>query len=438
MKAREVVLAILIILAGIFITEVKSGRLEWRWDVGDFQFARAEEFLFEETQDIAAPLPAEIEIQNAHGTVAVEGAETGAIVIRFKKRVFRKEAEDAQKTAEAIKMIVNRAGTRLVLSTNREDFRRRHFETDFKLTVPLGTPVIVRNSHGLVQVGGTGRTDISNPHGEVVAADIRGGLVLETRHEDVTIDGVRGDARFTCPSADVVAKNIDGELIVDHSYGRLRLENVVGKLTVNGRNSEVFARGLGAAAEIRSSYEPVSVIRARDVTIRGRNNEISVAEVTGRCEVSTEYGTVRVDGLIGDLMVEGRKTGVVGRNLKGESLKVLTSHENVELLGFSGGATVNLSHASLVLEPEDVTGPLSVRGDYADIRLVWPSGGRNPFEAETRQGTIFWGLAIPPSSSTTNGTSITKAFLDETGRPPVVLRTTYGDIRVEESSRRPS
>jgi DUF4097 and DUF4098 domain-containing protein YvlB len=437
MKAREVVLAVIIILAGVFISQVKSGRMAWDWEVGDFTFVKGEEFVFEEAQGLTAPPPAEVEILNAHGTVAVEGTEDPAVTIRFKKRVYRRNREEAQKIADELRLVVNRTGDRLVLSTNRDAFRRRPFETDFKVSIPAGTPLLVRNSYGLVQVVGTGKTDIANPHGEVAAADIRGELVLEARHEPVTVDGVRGAAHLSCPYSRTVIKNVQGELVIDHAHDELRLEEIAGRLTVNGRNSRIFARGLGPEAEIRTTYEPVTVTRAGSLTIRGHHNDITVIGASGRCDLANAHGTVRVEDLAGDLKVEARNTSVVGSRLQGGTLSIVTTYENVDLRGFSGGGTVAFSHAKLVLEPEAIAGPLEVRGESGDVRLVWPaSGTRHPFQAEARQGTVFWGLAEAPAVATTNGTSVTKAFLDERTAPTISIKTTHGDVRVEATPRR--
>ncbi|MBM3312891.1 MAG: DUF4097 domain-containing protein [Candidatus Aminicenantes bacterium] len=359
------------------------------------------------------------------------------MTIRFKKRIYRRNRADAQKIADELKMVVNRAGDRLVLSTNRDSFRRRPFETDFRVSVPAGTPVLVRNSYGLVQVAGTGNTDVSNPHGEVTAADIRGEFVLDTSYEPVTVDGVRGPAHLSCPHARAVVKNVQGELVIGHAHGELRLEGIDGKLTVNGRNSKIIARGLGAAAEIRTTYEPVTITRAGALTIRGHHNDIAVTGAAGLCDITNAYGTVRVDDLAGDLKVDARNTAVIGRRLRDGTVSVVTTYEDVELLGFSGGATVAFSHAKLILGPDALAGPLDVRGESGDIRFIWPpSGTRHPFQAEAKQGTIFWGLADPPSVATTNGTSVTKAFLDETSAPLVSIKTTYGDVRVEAAPRR--
>jgi DUF4097 and DUF4098 domain-containing protein YvlB len=205
------------------------------------------------------------------------------------------------------------------------------------------------------------------------------------------------------------------------------------KLTVNGRSSRVFAKDLAGETEIRSTYEPIAVTKARAVTIRGHHNEVEINETAGPCDVTNEYGIVRVSDLTGDLKIDGRNTEVVGRRLRAEVINIVTTYEKVYLAGFSGRVSVNVSHAPLVLEPETLTGPVDVQGDYADIRFVWPVGARHPFEAKTRQGVIRWGLAERPSVETSNGTAITKAFLGETSRPAIKIVTTYGDIRVEES-----
>ncbi|MBM3295430.1 MAG: DUF4097 domain-containing protein [Candidatus Aminicenantes bacterium] len=438
MKAREVVLAILIILAGTAVSLVKSGRIGWDGDVGDFVFSRGEEFVFEDVLEIDPPLPGRIEILNARGSVTVEAAETDTAAVGFKKRIVRRTREEAEQLSGELKMIVNRTEDRLILSTNREDFRRRTFETDFQVAVPAGSSVLIKNSRGPVRTTGTGPTEISNFRGDVVAASVGGTLVLEASYGSVTVDGVHGQARLTCPQSDVVVKNVQGDLVIDHCYGRIRVENASERLTINGRHSKVLARNIGGEAEIRTTYEPVTVIQGRDVIIRGHHNAVTITDTTGTCDIANEYGSVRLDNLAGDVKFQGRKAGFVGRGVRAGTLSIVTSYENVDLRGFTGEATISVGHAAILLEPEEITGPLTVEGNRADIRFLWPAEARNPFEAEARQGTIFWGLALPPSSATTNGTPITKAFLEETGRPAVVLRTTYGDIRVEESPRRPS
>lgn len=435
MKAREVVLAVLIILAGIAVTGVKSGRLAWSWDAGDFIWGRGEEFIFEETHDIAAPLPAEIQVVNGRGTVSVEGAETDKITVHFAKRVYRRKKDDAQKIAAEVKLIVDRSEQRLVLSTNRESFRRAAFETDFKVTVPVGLITQVRNKYGLVRAGKTGRTEIFNRHGDVVVSSLLGPLVLENSYDDVEINGIQGSARIILHHADLTARKIQGETVIDHSYGKVRVEDLSDRLTINGRHSEVVARSLGADAEIHDSYDSVSVRKARGVKIIGHHCEIDVQQTVGLCDLANEYGTIRIGDLQGDLKIEARKTEVSGRLVRAEAIVASTTYEKLELLGFSGRASVSDSHAPIVLEPEAFTGPVEVRGSYSDVTLVWPAGARHPFEAETRQGAIRWGLSEPPSVQTSNGTSVTKAFLDETGRPPVRIVTSYGDVRVNAAGR---
>jgi DUF4097 and DUF4098 domain-containing protein YvlB len=430
MKAREVILAIFIILAGTFVTSLKTGRLSWNADIGDFTFHRGEEFVFEETSEIPAPLLREIEIRNAHGTVAVEGGDAAAVTITFTKRVYRRTRAEAQRIADRIRMDVDRTDPRLVLSTNREEFRRRPFETDFKVTVPTGTAVFVRNSYGLVRAGRTGRTEISNRHGEVLVSTLSGPLVLENSYENVEVDGVQGEARLACPHSDVVVRNVQGDLFVDHNYGKLRCEKIGNRLTIHGSHSEVFAKDIGGDAEIQSSYEPITVSLAKAVTIRGHHSEIDVNETEGTCDVANSYGPIRVSGLKGDLIVDGRKAEVIGRLIRAGTISVATTYEKVELIGFSGGASVRIGHARLLLEPETITGPIDVQGSYADVAIRWPAGARHPFEAETRQGTIHWDLGERPSVETSNGVSVTKAFLEATDKPAVKIATSYGDIRV--------
>jgi DUF4097 and DUF4098 domain-containing protein YvlB len=110
---------------------------------------------------------------------------------------------------------------------------------------------------------------------------------------------------------------------------------------------------------------------------------------------------------------------------------ISTSYQDVELLNFTGKTTVLLTHGDLVLEPESVTGPIDVQASYAGIRFGWPGDEKFPFEAQTKNGNIIWNLAERPSLEETNGQSMVKAFLTETGKSSIKISTTHGDIRVE-------
>ena len=436
MKAKEIILAILIIAAGAFIYYAQSGKLDWEFDgeVGPF-FMNWDEFAYEETQEIQAPLPQEIQVLNAHGNVEIQGTEGDKITISFKKRVWRKNEAEAKKVADQLKMIVNREAPKLVLSTNRDDFRVKRFETNFKISVPIGMTVLVKNSYGLVRTGKTGKTDLTNPHGQIQAFEVGGDLIVDNSYENVEAGGIMGACRITSPHSDVTVRDIQGELIIAHSYGKIHLENIEKDAAVDGSHSEIFGKGLKGRADIETSYEKIILADTGPVKIRGHHCDVEIDGAKGLVDISDNYGRIQVGSIQVDLRVEGPNLEISAKAVSAEDIWISSSHENVDLIGFTGKATVALSHGNIALEPDAITGPIDVQATYTNIRLSWPKGWRFPFEAEARSGQIHWGLSEKPSVETTNGSSVTKAFMGETGKPSLKLFTSCGDIRIEELAR---
>jgi hypothetical protein len=431
MKAREIFLALALIAFGALTYYAKSGRLQVDGDGGWLFWGHTEAFLFEESaQTIPGPLPRELQVINAHGAVEIRGAETDAITVAFKKSINRRTREEAQKVADQLKMVVNREEPRLILSTNRDDFRRKNFETRFTITVPLGMTVFVRNSYGPVKIEKTGAADIVNPHGAISAGSIGGRLGVDGSYEDVDIHDIRGDARITAPHAKVIAVGVQGELLVDANYAELFLENVDRNVRVGALHSSVNGKNLKGEVEIKNSYEKVVLAGTGPAKIFGHHSDVEAEGVDGPLEIGNAYAKLTLGGVKGDLRIEGSNLEVHAERVTAREIYVSTSYENVEILGFRGTATIVQRHGNVALEPDTLTGPIDVRASYAAVRLGWPAGLRAPFEGETKSGAIHWNLADKPAFEETNGKSVTRAYPDSAG-PTIKIVTSYGDIRIE-------
>lgn len=431
MKAREIFLALALIAFGALTYYAKSGRLQVEGDGGWLFWGHTEEFLFEEAaQTIPGPLPRELQVINAHGAVEIRGAETDAITVTFKKIVNRRTREDAQKVADQLKMVVNREEPRLILSTNRDDFRRKNFETRFTITVPLGMTVFVRNSYGPVKIEKTGPADIVNPHGPVSAGSIAGRLGVDGSYEDVDVRDIRGDARITAPHAKVIVVGVKGELMIDADYAELFLENVDRNVRIGALHSSVNGKNLKGEVEIKNSYEKIILAGTGPTKIFGHHSDVEAEGIDGPLEIGNAYAKLTVGGVNGDLRIEGSNLEVHAGRVAAREITISTSYENVEILGFSGTTTIVQRHGDVVLEPAELTGPIDVRASYGAVRLGWPAGLKAPFEAETKSGVIHWNLADKPSFEETNGTSVTRAYMDAAG-PAIKILTSYGDIRIE-------
>ena len=431
MKAREIFLALALIAFGALTYYAKSGRLQIEGDGGWLFWGHTEEFLFEETaQTIPGPLPRELRVINAHGAVEIRGEETDAITVTFRKSVNRRTREEAQKVADQLKMVVNREEPRLILSTNRDDFRRKNFETRFTITVPLRMAVFVRNSYGPVKIEKTGAADIVNPHGAVSAGAIGGRLAVDSSYEDVDVHDVQGDARITASHDKIIAVGIRGELLVDAPYAEIFIEDADRNVRVGALHSSVNGKNLKGEVEIKNSYETVVLAGTGPAKIFGHHSDIEAEGIAGPLEIGNAYAKLTLGGVNGDLRIEGANLEVHAERVTAREIYVGTSYENIEILGFSGKATIVQRHGDVALEPAELTGPIDVRASYAAVRLGWPAGLRAPFEGETKSGVIHWNLADKPAFEETNGKSVTRAYPDAAG-PGIKILTSYGDIRIE-------
>ncbi len=440
MRFRDVVLVVVLILAGFVFFQFKTG--QWRFD-GDWAWFDdwnwgfdGREVIAEDTRTFEAPLPPAIEIANGHGRVEVRGGDQDFAQMTFRKVVWRRDPEEAKSVAAQVKYTATATADTLTLSTNREEFRRKSFETAFILTVPRSMVVRVSNGYGPVQIERVKEAAVRNRHGQVHVAGIDGPCVLETSHEDVEAREIMGSCRIVNSHADVRAFLVGGDLSVETSYGRVRVEDAGGRADLRARNSDVEARRVTGAVTVETSYEKVLLDDVGPAKVTGHNMAVAAQNVRGGLEVRTSHQPVRAAGVRGDLLIDARNAAVTARDIDGPAISVETSYENVVLDDFSGDVSVVCRNGDVHLGPRDLRGGMNVRGEHGRIVLLWPSGGTARLEARSRGGSIIWGLAGDPDVNETNGVAVLKAFAASTAAPLIYLSTSYDDIRIDEAGRR--
>ncbi len=436
MRFREIVLLAVLLVAGFVVYQVQTGGWDIRFDWDEEWFGLSREYSYEETLVFEAPVPAALEVQNGHGWVEVRGGDQGHIELTFKKIIRRRSEEDAQDVAGQLQYTVRRDEDRLALGTNREEFRRRNFETGFILTVPRRMTVEVVNAHGPVRVESVAGLVVRNRHGKLFVSDIRGPCTLETSYQAADVDGVDGDCSITSKHASVRAASVSGGLRVETSYARARVEDVGGRADIVGRHMEVEARRVGGPVSVETSYQKVALEDVGPAVVRARHSSITAATVRGDLDIETSYQRVRATDVSGDLKVASRNGSVSATRVGGGSVSVRTSYANVELDGFSAEVSVVLRNGNAVLKPIDLKHGMEVRNEHGMILLDWPAGEAARLEARTRGGAVDWGLDGKPDAVTSNGSSVLKAFQDRADRPALYLETTYADIRIKEAGRK--
>jgi len=439
MKAREIILLIFIILGGFLLTQSDKGRIDWNWgwdweDGEGLFFARSHEFTAQETKTIEAPLPEELVIDNSHGDVEVQPSADGSLTVSLQTKAYRRSEEEAREAAQAVHLTVDRQGAKLVLSTNRDTFRTKRFQTNWLIRLPEGRAIDIRNSYGQVKTERTGGTSITNSHGPVASRDVRGTFVCQTSYDDVTLSDLAADCRVECQHGSVRAARVKGRVEVTSSYGEVRVEDAGADVVINGVHAEIAVLKVGGTVKAETTYRDISLAETGPATVIGHHSDVDAQEINGDLDVADIYGRVSVRGVRGSLSVHGRSLEIKGRTISGPKLSLSTSYQNVDLADFSGQTDITTAHGSVSLQPSRIGGDIIVQAEHSEIRLAWPSGAVLPLEARTRNGSIHWGLQGKPDLEKTNGESLLRAFGQAAGGPRVNLNTSYADIILEPAA----
>lgn len=436
MKTKEIILLIFIILAGVIFYHAYTGKINVDFDWGEGFFFTYDEFVYEDSQQITPPFPPEIQVINAHGDVVVQGTDEEKITVSFQKKIWRRKEEQAEKVSKDLRMLVEKDEQTLMISTNRDEFKRKHFETHFKISVPAGMKAKIKSSYGRVKVFGVGKTDIDNRHGDVIALDIRGDLRIENSYEDVEVENVQASCHIESRHSDVTVNNVKGMTKIINSYGTIHAENISQEITIECPHTSVSGQNLNGPVEIDSSYEKIVLHDADSVIIRGNHSPVEVSGAKGYVNITDSYSRVDLNNIQGNIKIDGRKLTVDGRSIIGDEISISSSYEDIDLTEFSGKTSISLSHGKLQLSPSPLTHPIEVKSQYTDIVLYWPPGEKYPVEAQVKGGDIQWNLPFDLSFQEENSMSIIKAFVQEIGKSSIFLSSTYGTIRIEEQLRK--
>jgi DUF4097 and DUF4098 domain-containing protein YvlB len=434
MKAKEIILLLFIIAAGVFFYHAQTGKIDVVWD--DFIGFDFNEYTYQETQVIEPPLPASLKVVNSHGGVEVVGAETDRISLIFEKRVWRRNEEKAKEVADQLHPIITKSDAGVTITTNRSDLKRRNFETNFLITVPFGLAVDVVNSYGPVKADQVREASIKNPHGDVTVTHVQGGALIENSYEDIQVSDLKSNCTIKSGHADISVKEVGGEVNIENSYGKVDLRKVSQRATITSPHTEIWAEDVAGPLEVRNSYEKISLRRVGASRLEGSHSEIDVETVSGDLEITNSYEPVVLKSVRGNLRINGDHISVSAGDVVGDTIYVSTNYENVDLTDFAGKTTILLAHGEITLTPLPLTAPLEVRATYSPIRFFWPGEDRYPVDAQTKSSEIFWNLSGNVSTEEKDSLTLLRAFSEVTDKPQILLSTTYGDIEFEKGPAR--
>ena len=128
---------------------------------------------------------------------------------------------------------VTERGTRLRVTSSRitieaEGYRGRSSDSQYEISVPEGTRVILRSMNGSLTVRGVkGEVDLNTNNGDVAVTDAVGRVEMVTLSGDATVTRARGEVSATSLNGTVTLNDVQGSSVVGESTsGDVEMINV--------------------------------------------------------------------------------------------------------------------------------------------------------------------------------------------------------------------
>lgn len=176
-----------------------------------------------------------IELETENGDIELVGATGSAVEVRYTRRARANNDEAARELLKQQYFTVDATADRLSIQSEKpagqEAFRRR-VRTDYRITVPTGSIVTIKNENGAVTLTGVnGRFTIDSTNGRVMGREVSGGLDVQMVNgivivqmlsvtSDIRVTTVNGHAILGLPpntNATVEATTLNGGVIVQDS-----------------------------------------------------------------------------------------------------------------------------------------------------------------------------------------------------------------------------
>jgi Putative adhesin len=460
MKFRKVALFFLIVSFGLIVEGINVTRNVLNDESfegfrginldGDFPFrvsrfsGPSEDFTEARTEDARGI--SGVEVSNAFGDVTVRRTSdpNAAITVSLRKEVFTRRSESAQEISDKVKLVVNREGGVVRISTTRNPKASYRVKTHIEIETPTPLDTEVTNRHGRIVVEGARAVKVSGEFDEMRVADITGDCSAKNRHGSLEVVSAALGCRVEVEHGDAHVERLMSASTIEVSHGTLNAVDMAA-LTTKLRFSDLHARKI--AGDLKSEGEH-SALRIDDVkgdvaltnrgdidiqnvlgkvSIENRRGHVRLLKASGAVSVKNSFDSVEASDIGGFLEVTSEHGEIrVQRFVKGARLESDT--ENVDAADFEGALTVVAKRADVSLKPaRKLLAPIDVEIDIGDVRLALSDSVNALLDASVERGDVVGEAGALKSSE--QGKRLLKATLGS-GGPLVKLRSRLGDIRV--------
>jgi len=367
MRARDVILALLIIAVGLAITAHRRGAgRDWTRQVrniSDIVEAAAGSMVggdWRAVEQFSRQAPADaaqsVFIENPNGQVSVVGRAQDFVqvdVVRFGKGA---DEGEAARNAKSVGLDLSRVGDRITVRAVGQRQFWAVARLNLSISVPRGVNVEVKSASGDVDVrdieggaevttasgdvvvGHANRAKASTASGDISIAETRS-AEANTASGDVKLQGIRGPAKCRAVSGDVTLEHVEGEVqisAVSSDVSARSIDESFSATTVSG--SIELQEYYGAETSIKSTSGDVEASLSTPLTgtfaARTISGDITVA-IPGNSDC-----TVDLSSTSGDIEteLELRNASRSRRQLSGD---LGAGRGRLELHSVSGSLTVD-------------------------------------------------------------------------------------------------
>lgn len=316
-----VFLMIFLIGSGLIASQV--ARLDWNnirehthfgddedWDhiFGGSSYNYSDEM----TQEI--PAGSTLKLNDDHGTVTINVADTRTIKVSVRKTVRAEKQEDADRDNGKTKPQLTVVDKIVTLNANTEGGGDRGVTTDMDIYVPANTPVIFTGRRGDLTISGmSSNLDINHQRGEVNVNDHTGNVSLTLEKSSLRLGQIKGDVTISGRANEVAVEDVDGAVHLNGEFQEsVRLVRVSKTVSFKSSRTDMeFARLDGRldldSGDLRadSLYGPMRLTtRSKDISLEGLSGDLRLEDENGSVEVGLHKpGNIQIDNRKGDVQV---------------------------------------------------------------------------------------------------------------------------------------
>ena len=383
-------------------------------------------------------------VQADRGSIEVNSGTSDNVHVRVLRRVKGGSQARADELFANLEVTFKQDGNTVsVVGRNKKDssrlgsIRQPNLQVRYEISLPrkfdvelktaggdirlgeLDGSAITRTSSGSINLGTiSGRVESSNSGGDILVGHAGGDLVARTSSGSIKVQTVAGKVEASNSGGDIRMEKADKDVVASTSSGSITLKTVQGGVEAKNSGGQISIGEAGSSVMAETSSGSIEITTAKGkVEAKNSGGDVRIDEADGETVARTSSGSIVIKLAKGK--VDARNSG--GKIEVNEARDVVLAHTS------SGPIIVGLGK-----QPQ-ADSQLEVWG--GDISVALPRGVAIDLDAESSGGKVVSTIPVTMTVSGEQKHGTLRGKING-GGPRLNLRTSSGDIRLNESAAR--